>query len=107
MAKESEPNLESVLLNLDRHEASAAVLRLGQLGMFNNPMPGYLQRRVTEEVFREIQAFNDAAITFIDVVRDNRGWTDSEAELLGMGFDLALVVLDEMVREQRRFRVPE
>lgn len=95
-------NFGEVLAHIDKEEAAAAVRRAAGDGLFRFPISIEAQGRVLDEVNQELHGLAIASDEFMDVIRNDQGWTPEQAQLLGTGFDMALIVLHELVRESRR-----
>ena len=97
-------HLDEALGHIDREEAAAAVTRAAHDGLFEFPISEQANSRLMDEVNYELPGLARASDTFMEVIQDDQGWTTDQAELLCTGFDMALIVLHEIVRESRRTR---
>jgi len=97
-------NLDDALGHIDREEAEAAVRRVAYDRLFRFPISSEANGRLMDEVNFELPGLARASDTFMDVIQDDQGWTTEQASLLGTGFDMALIVLHELIRGSRRSR---
>ena len=98
-------NLEQGIVAVDKQEAAAAVRRAANEGMFRFPLSPEAQGRILDDVHLELPALSKASDTFIEIMRDGaQGWDEDQVQLLGTGFEMALIVIHELVRENRRSR---
>ena len=90
-----------VLARVDPEEAEAAVYRVASKGLLKYPKNFDTYSHFMDVVRVELPGLVRASAVFDDVIQE-QGWSKEHDELLSAGFEMAIVVLHEMVRESRR-----
>lgn len=96
-------SLERQLSQIKEARVSAVVTELSQRGMFRYPATFEAQSRILDDIREELPGLFEASHHLFSILSGDttQGWSEDQARLIATGVDMTLLVLHELVTQER------